>query len=299
MINSTKKLILLLFLLLNISFFAFSQNEEVIILPDISTELTSDSFSFDKAAIPDFKVEPLKFQPIQREEIKPEPETKTDYEELIEDVPEVVVVSPPVEESVEKQKALVLGVGGDFGISNSEFNIAPKFTVKYKKDNFIVDGKLILSVGGTKIGLIEPLENQDKYHFFGLESITGTLGFELPKDILLTAKLGIELYQCNGFDFAIPMALKVDYKGFSPYEVFVEIGQKTFNPFDSMFYGALGGKAKFSYFEDTLSIAFGKKIGINNNLSFSTNREKYEIDFSIEYIFNQSPYFSIGGLYKF
>ena len=55
----------------------------------------------------------------------------------------------------------------------------------------------------------------------------------------------------------------------------------------------------FGLFEDLLVLEFGKKIGISNTLSFSTKPEKYKINFTVEYFIKDSPYFSIGGIYKF
>ena len=102
----------LIFSLLFVSLYA--QNQDVIVLPDISTELTSGNFEFDEDAIPDFSVEPLKEAPKQEiVEIKvPEP---------IEEKPIVVVEEVPFVET--KKSEVVFKTGATVGFSSNFFEI--------------------------------------------------------------------------------------------------------------------------------------------------------------------------------
>ena len=296
--NINKKLIITFCCSLFVIFSVFSQSQDIIVLPDISTELDSEEFVFEEAAIPDFKVEPIKVSkktPAVKIENPPKPVVE---EVAILDVPEVIINEEFYTDTLEQDKKLIFGLGGSVGFSTHGFDISPKIQVLYQGEGYYVCGNLILSFGASKTGLVKP-SDKEKMYFVGLETFHGEIGFDLPKDFLLIAKIGIDLYQCNGFDFSIPFALNVTYKGFEPFAVFAEIGQKTFRPFDSSFYGAVGGNVTFGLFEDLLVLEFGKKIGLSNTLSFSTNPEKYKVNFRVEYFIKDSPYFSLGGIYKF
>ena len=52
-------------------------------------------------------------------------------------------------------------------------------------------------------------------------------------------------------------------------------------------------------FSNKTELQFGKKIGIENTLSFSTNLEKYQVLFTFDYFIKESPCFSLSGIYKF
>ena len=52
-----------LYLIFTLLVFQNSIGQESIVIPDISIEIESDTFSFDKDAIPDFKIEPIKEEP--------------------------------------------------------------------------------------------------------------------------------------------------------------------------------------------------------------------------------------------
>lgn len=298
--NINKKLIITFCCSLFVIFSLFPQSQDIIVLPDISTELDSEEFIFEEAAIPDFKVEPIKVSkntPEVKVEVPLEPEPIIE-EVAIVDVPEVTINEDFYSDTLEPEKKLIFGVGGSVGFSTHGFDISPKIQVYYKGEGFYAGGDLNLSFGASKTGLVKP-SDKEKLYFAALEGLHGEIGFELPKDFVLVAKTGIDLYQCNGFDFSIPFVLNVTYNGFEPFSVFAELGQKTFRPFVSSFYGAVGGNVTFGLFEDLLVLEFGKKIGISNTLSFSTKPEKYKINFTVEYFIKDSPYFSIGGIYKF
>ncbi|MBR4012145.1 MAG: hypothetical protein IKI98_04920 [Spirochaetaceae bacterium] len=276
----------LIFSLLFVSLYA--QNQDVIVLPDISTELTSGNFEFDEDAIPDFSVEPLKEAPKQEiVEIKvPEP---------IEEKPIVVVEEVPFVET--KKSEVVFKTGATVGFSSNFFEIKPVFGIQYFGDGYSLLGDINISMGGYS-------ESKEiKKQFFALESLDFEAVFEMPKDLELVTKLGVHFLQSKvydkNFNFAFPLAINIGYKGFAPWKIYGEIGQKTFRLFENSFYCALGGIVDFSMFSNKTELQFGKKIGIENTLSFSTNPEKYQVLFTFDYFIKESPCFSLSGIYKF
>ena len=94
------------------------------------------------------------------------------------------------------------------------------------------------------------------------------------------------------------MGIEVKYQ-FDSWTCYAELGNKTFKPFVSSFYGFIGGEYDFGLFKDSMKLEIGKKSGIENVLNFSTNWEKYKIRFAIEYILKENAYFSVGGIYYF
>lgn len=287
-----KKYLSLFMLSFFLVFSVFSQNQDSIILPDISSEILSEDFKIDSDAIPDFKVEPLKNTLESQDESTPlEPSF-----EKIDDVPEIVFLEKNLEESVvqdleetlnQNEKNWIFGLGGDLVFSTDGFAVAPEFLVSYKKEKFFINGNFVLNLG------------TEAKKFFAIEALYGEIGFDLPKNFTLIAKTGLELYQCdNLFDFLVPMGIEVKYQ-FDSWTCYAELGNKTFKPFVSSFYGLIGGEYDFGLFKDSMKLEIGKKIGIENVLNFSTNWEKYKIRFAIEYILKENAYFSVGGIYYF
>ena len=276
--------------------FLFSQNNTTIIIPDISTELSSEYFSFDENAIPDFSVEPLK--EVKQENLPEEPPE----EPILPIIEEVVVVQSenieiPMESNFEEDKNLFFAVGGTFSYAKNTILVTPHFDMCFIGDGFNLVGNVNLSFGGFDFA-----QNQKKT-FIALEKLGFSANFELPYDLALSTKVGIDFFQGKNleksFDFAIPLAITFGYEGFQNWSLYSEFGQRTFRPFENSFYGSIGAFAKYGMIKNKTEIQFGKKIGIVNDFSFSTNFEKYEILLSFDYFIKDTPCYSIGGLYKF
>ena len=277
---------LLIFFLLFGSIYA--QNQDVIVLPDISTELTSGNFVFDEDAIPDFVVENLKESLVEEiVEIK-EPEPKDE---------KPMVVVEEIEFVETKKSEVIFKTGATVGFSANFYEIEPVFGIQYFGDGYTLLGDINVSMGGFS----EKKEN--KKQFFALESLDFEGIFEMPNNLELITKLGVELFQSKVYDkncdFGFPLGINLGYKGFVPWKIYGEIGQKSFRLFENSFYCALGGIIDFSMFSNQTEIQFGKKIGIENTLSFSTNPEKYKVLFTFDYFINELPCFSLSGIYKF
>lgn len=285
-----KKVFLCIFCLFCV-IFSFAQSEEIIVLPDIFTELSSGTFQFDEDAIPDFTVEVSEVveEPVIEEIIV--------VETVVEEPVEIIVETPiEIEEVPPQKKGWFFKTGGRAEFSKVMLDFVPTFGVEYFGEKFVFGGDLDIALGGSSV------YSGDKKQFFAIESLDFMGKFQLPKNLSLTTKLGIELFQSKDmektFDFAVPLAVNLEYaKDF--WKVYGEVGQKSFRLFDNNFYCGLGGSVDFSYFTNQAEIQLGKKIGFVNTLSFSTNKDKYEVSFIFDYYLKESPCFGLSGIYKF
>jgi len=130
--SSSKKFFL--YLIFTLLVFQNSIGQESIVIPDISIEIESDTFSFDKDAIPDFKIEPIKEEPIvvieKVEKVIEEKEVVSPT--IVEEIKEVQVVS--------ENRNLGFFAGSNFCYSSNEFFVSPLFDVYIitKKDFFSI-----------------------------------------------------------------------------------------------------------------------------------------------------------------
>lgn len=292
-----------LYLIFTLLVFQNSIGQESIVIPDISIEIESDTFSFDKDAIPDFKIEPIKEEPIvvieKVEKVIEEKEVVSPT--IVEEIKEVQVVS--------ENRNLGFFAGSNFCYSLNEFFVSPLFGLDFQGDGFSLLGKIEVVMGGVnKLYAGIPSENADftnssekKRAFFALEKLDFQGNFELPFDLSLQTKVALNFYQRKdvGFDFFVPFGINLGYKGFLPWVVYVELGQKTLPPFENSFYGIVGGAFEADFVKDELEIILSKKIGVKNTFSFSSNWEKYEVLFTVNYFIKETPCFILGGIYKF
>ena len=268
----------------------YGQNQDSIILPDITTEVNAEGFSFDSGAIPDFTVEPLKNI---REETKEEIVLETSKVEEVPVLIEENIIEEVVEETEPEVDSLSFEVSLAGGYAKNMFAVSPGFAVVCDLDNISLYGAVNLSLGGLKT------KNSEKKTFMAIEGLEGRIYFALPKDLVLMGMVGIKFFQCEKTSFSIPMAVKLRYERFLPFDFYLEIGQKPFLPFDNSFYGALGGNYFFKNCSLGAEAQFGKKIGLSGEVVFSTKPVIYDVYFKTEYIIGQTPYFSLGGTYRF
>jgi hypothetical protein len=173
------------------------------------------------------------------------------------------------------------------------FAVLPGFAVVYDIEDISLYGAVNLSFGGLQA------KDSDKKTFMAIEGIEGRIYFDLPKDLALMGMVGMKFFQCEKTSFSVPMAVKLSYEKFLPFDFYIEVGQKPFLPFDNSFYGALGGNYFFKNCSVGAEVQFGKKIGFVGEFIFSTKPMVYDLYFKTEYLIKQSPYCSIGGTFRF